>query len=71
MPDDFASLCAKALALYDALTPEEKAAHDREQMISFTWGNLACSTNHHVSREAVIAAVDKLLAEKAVRGEGK
>jgi hypothetical protein len=40
-------LMAKARALFDALTPEEKAAHRRDQAISFAHGQMLMSRFEH------------------------
>ncbi len=36
-------MLAAAVAKYDAMSPEEKAGHDRAQAISFVYGNLKLS----------------------------
>jgi hypothetical protein len=38
----YEELLARAKACFDALTPEEQAAHRREQAIDFAYGNVTC-----------------------------
>lgn len=39
-PDELQALIDKARAAYSAMTPEQKAIHDRDQQRSFVRGNL-------------------------------
>lgn len=63
------SLCMQraleaARAAFAAMSPEEQAAHRREQAIDFALGNLNASTNHKTTREVVERAYDALQKEK-------
>lgn len=55
-------LLAKAKAAYDALTPEEKWKHCREQAISWVYGQLKLS-GRDVTRDAVERSVDRMIAQ--------
>lgn len=57
------ALLQRARAAYDALSPEEKAAHDEEQRRSFAYGN-AVIDNPNVTREMVDAAAEKIAREE-------
>lgn len=57
---DFAKLVAEAFQRFEALTPEQKRAHLREQAISFAYGNLALTKNWKGTREDVARAYDEL-----------
>ena len=54
---EFKELVAKAVAAYDALTPEQKADHDYEQRRSFTRG--MCPSKRDYTEWC--ASVDRLL----------
>ncbi len=54
-------LLAKAKAAYEALTPEQKWKHCREQAVSFVYGQLKLS-GRTTSRAAVERTVDRMIA---------
>lgn len=67
---DLNALVEKAKAAFAKLTPEEKAAHRREQRISWVLGQINMMHYEHghppemyISREQAEAAVDRLEAE--------
>jgi hypothetical protein len=63
------ALFEKAKAAFAKLTPEEKAAHRREQRISWVLGQINMMHYEHghperyITREQAEAAVDRLEAE--------
>ncbi len=60
---ELGELMSRAKAAFEALTPEEQAAHRREQRISWVYGE-AGLRNHPITREQAAAIVDKHDAEK-------
>jgi hypothetical protein len=60
----YKELLDKACAAFDALSPEEKRAHRREQAISFAYGNLALSGSA-ITKEMVAQAYDEFVASGA------
>lgn len=56
-------LLRRARAAYDALSPEEKAAHNEEQRRDFAYGNVKLH-NPNVTREMVDAAAEKMRGEE-------
>lgn len=59
---ELAELLAKARAAYDALTPEEKWKHCRDQAISWTYGQLKAS-GRDVTKESVERIVDQMIRD--------
>ncbi len=51
------ALAERALAAFNALSPDEQRAHRREQRISWVYGELRLS-GYDISREEVAAIVD-------------
>lgn len=54
-------------AMDEGRLPPEHMPMSREQIVSFVWGNLECSTNHRVPREEVERIVDEWMAERGRR----
>jgi hypothetical protein len=53
-------LLVRARERFEALSPEEQAAHRREQRISWVYGNLACMRGGpKLTREQVAEMVDR------------
>lgn len=59
---ELAKLLEKAKAAYDAQTPEEKWKHRREQLISWTYGEMQLR-GRELSRQEVEAIVDRMIAK--------
>lgn len=55
-------LLARARAAYDALTPEEKWKHCREQAISYVYGQLKAS-GRDITKESIERIVDQMIAK--------
>lgn len=63
MEDDISQLVKKAMAAFNKLSPEEQAAHRREQKISFVYGQLMLS-GREVSKEEIARVHDEMVAGK-------
>ena len=59
---DLNDLLARAKAAYDALSPEEKWKHRREQAISWVYGQMQLSGTK-ISRDQVEAIVDDMISK--------
>lgn len=55
-------LLAKARAAYDALTPEQKWKHCRDQAISWVYGQLKLS-GREVTLDSVERSIDRMIAK--------
>lgn len=53
------SIVKKAVEFYDSLPPEAQKIMDKEQAISFIWGNISAD-KHDITREMVEKAWEKL-----------
>jgi hypothetical protein len=58
---DLDAILRRAREAFDALTPEQQAAHRREQAIDWAYGQLMATTRHRtgITRELVADAYDK------------
>jgi hypothetical protein len=63
----FDALLKEANAAFDKLSPDEKAAHRREQYISFVYGQLKLS-GRNVTKESLAKAYDEMLAKGEIHG---
>jgi len=59
-------LAREAQAVYEALSPEEKWLHRREQMISWVLGEMHL-TNRNMTRVEVERIVDRMISEGKVK----
>lgn len=60
--DDWLHLAREAVARFEALPPETRAAHRREQAIDFAFGQLKATTRHGagVTRERIAEIYDRM-----------
>lgn len=50
----YEELKQKARAYWDSLTAEQQAKHNKQQSLCWSYGNLACTTNHKPQRAAFL-----------------
>lgn len=53
------ALMREAQVKFDALSPEEKAAHRREQAISWVYGEMRLEGNDAITKEEIAELYDK------------
>lgn len=68
--ENLLDLLARANAAYDALTPEEKWKHRREQLISWVFGEMKLR-GHEMPRYQIEHAVDEMIREGEVTLDGR
>lgn len=70
MTPELTDLLAKAKAAYDAMTPEEKWRHRREQAISWVSGEMRL-VNNPTPRHEIEFLVDQAVAKGKLRLDGQ